>query len=109
MAWKTVAWYGRGASATRLGDATLRLSDAFSFARAFFRAPDCDEQSGCHAVFARLELGVGHVACRYVTTVARIWKARVLMERGFVSRRVARFEAAQASLWARSGCPVTCV
>ena len=57
----------------------------------------------------RLELGVGHVACRYVATVARIWKARVLMERGFVSRRVARFEAAQASLWARSGCPVTCV
>ena len=57
----------------------------------------------------RLELGVGHVACRYVATVARIWKARVLMERGFVSRRVARFEAAQASLWARSGCPITCV
>jgi hypothetical protein len=57
----------------------------------------------------RLELGVGHVACRYVATVARIWKARVLLERGFVSRRVARLEAAQASLWARSGCPATCV
>ena len=43
-----------------------------------------------------------------MSRVARaLARARVLMERGFVSRRVARFEAAQASLCARDGRPVT--
>ena len=43
-----------------------------------------------------------------MSRVARaLARARVLMERGFVSRRVARFEAPQASLCARDGRPVT--
>lgn len=43
--------------------------------------------------------------CR--VSLAKEWNARVLLERDFVSRRVVRFEAAQALKWARSGCPVT--